>query len=86
MNLALDPNSEKLIAERVKSGKYGSPEEVVAAALNALEHDEHAGEFLAGEWDNLLAEGESSGESLDGETVLSELRALRESARAGKAP
>jgi len=86
MNLALDPDSEKRIAERVQSGKYGSPEEVVTAALHALEHDEHAGEFAGGEWDTLLADGESSGEALDGDAVLAELRALREAARAGKAP
>ena len=84
MNLALDVDAQSLIAERVKSGRYATPEAVVTAALHALEHDEHAGEFAAGEWDALLAEGEASGEALDGETVLAELRTLREAARAGR--
>jgi antitoxin ParD1/3/4 len=84
MKLALDSKAENLISQRVNSGRYATPEEVVTAALYALEHDEHAGEFAAGEWDKLLAEGEASGEALDGETVLAELRGLRDAARAGK--
>jgi putative addiction module CopG family antidote len=77
MNLPLDPKAQKLIAERVKSGKYSSPQEVVTAALHALERDERSGEFDAGEWDKLLAEGEASGKALDGKSVLAELRDLR---------
>jgi Arc/MetJ-type ribon-helix-helix transcriptional regulator len=33
MNLSLDPEVQKLIDERVKSGRYATPEDVVAAAL-----------------------------------------------------
>jgi antitoxin ParD1/3/4 len=84
MNLALNADAESLIADRVRSGKYATAEEVVTAALHALEQDEHGGEFAAGEWDTLLAEGERSGEALDGEAVLAELRALRQSARSGR--
>jgi antitoxin ParD1/3/4 len=77
MDIALSADSKKLIDERVNSGKYASPEDVVTAALHALENDERAGEFDPGEWDRLLAEGESSGQPLDGEAVLQELRDLR---------
>jgi putative addiction module CopG family antidote len=77
MNLSLDPKSQKLITQRIESGKYTTAEEVVSAALQALEQHEQAGDFEPGEWDALLAEGEASGEPLDGITVLSELRALR---------
>jgi putative addiction module CopG family antidote len=77
MNLPLNPKAKKFIADRVKSGKYASPEAVVIAALHALERDERGGEFDAGEWDALLAEGEASGEALDGKSVLGELRDLR---------
>jgi hypothetical protein len=42
-----------------------------------LERDERSGEFDAGEWDTLLAEGEDSGKALDGKSVLAELRDLR---------
>lgn len=40
MELPLDPKARKLITERVKSGKYASPQEVVTAALHALERDD----------------------------------------------
>lgn len=81
MKLVLNSDAERLIAERVKSGKYASPEAVVTAALHALEHDESVGEFAPGEWDGLLAEGEASGEALDGVKVLAELRELRAARR-----
>ncbi len=48
MNLVLDSAAQKQITDRVKSGKYPSAEAVIAAALGALEHDEHAGEFSPG--------------------------------------
>lgn len=83
MQLSLDPDVLKIISDRIRSGRYASPEAVVTAALCALEHDEHAGEFLAGEWDALLEEGESSGEALDGDSVLGELRQLRGTNRPG---
>jgi Arc/MetJ-type ribon-helix-helix transcriptional regulator len=78
MDLSLDAGARKLIDERVRSGKYATPEDVVTAALHALEQGERAGEFAPGEWDALLAEGEASGAALDGESVLAELRKLRE--------
>jgi Arc/MetJ-type ribon-helix-helix transcriptional regulator len=84
MNLSLDTAAQRLITERVKSGKYTSPEAVVIAALHALEQNEHGGEFAPGEWDALLAEGEASGESLDGHAVLAELRQLGDPASKSK--
>lgn len=77
MNLSLDAGTQQLINERVRAGKYATPEDVVRAALHALEHDERAGEFDPGEWDALLAEGEASGAPMDGPSVLAELRDLR---------
>ena len=77
MNLSLSGEAQKLIEERVKSGKYNSPEDVVMAALHALDSDENAGEFEPGELDRLIAEGEQSGPPLDGASVLAELRNLR---------
>jgi antitoxin ParD1/3/4 len=77
MHISLDTAAEKLIADRVRSGKYASAEDVVVAALHALEHDERAGDFEPGELDALIEAGEKSGEALDGPTVLAELRALR---------
>lgn len=65
MNLSLEPGVQKLIDERVKSGKYATPEDVVAAALVTLDHQERLGEFDAGELDELLAEGEQSLKELE---------------------
>jgi hypothetical protein len=81
MNLALDAKARRLITDRVKSGKYATPEAVVTAALHAPENNEHADDFAPDEWDMLLAESEASGESLDGEAVFAELARLRTSRR-----
>ena len=58
------------------------PSIVVAAALAQLDQQEQLSEFDAGELDQLLAEGETSGEALDGEQVLAKLRQLGERRRA----
>ncbi|HUO07669.1 MAG TPA: type II toxin-antitoxin system ParD family antitoxin [Phycisphaerae bacterium] len=75
MQLSLDNEIQRRITDRVNSGQYGSPEEVIAAALAALEHEERAMEFAPGELDRLVAEGDASGPALDGDTVLAELKA-----------
>jgi antitoxin ParD1/3/4 len=83
MNVSLKPDLQKLINERVNSGKYSSPEEVVEAAILALDQLETFGDFEAGELDGLLAEGEASiGEegTLDGEDAF-RLRAQRRAER-----
>jgi putative addiction module CopG family antidote len=58
MKLVLRPELEHYIDQQVKAGRYESPEEVVAAALTRQIQDERMGEFLPGELDALLAEGE----------------------------
>jgi len=83
MNLSLEPDVQKLIDERVKSGKYSSPEEVVEAAIMALEQLEYFADFDAGELDGLLAEGEQSIQrdgTLDGEEAY-RVRAQRRAQR-----
>jgi len=87
MELSLSPDVQKLINERVNSGKYPTPEDVVAAALRALDQQEWFGDFEAGELEDLLAEGERSinGEgTLDGDEAFrlrSERRAQRRKSR-----
>jgi putative addiction module CopG family antidote len=49
MNLNLPSHIQHLIEERVSSGRYGSREEVVAAAITHLVEREDFGEFEAGE-------------------------------------
>lgn len=80
----LDPKLRKLIDERVKSGKYASPEDVLAAALLTLDQQERFGDFAAGELDDLLAEGERSIE-MDGTLDGDEAFRLRQMRRANKA-
>jgi putative addiction module CopG family antidote len=82
MILSLNNNLEQLIAKHVQSGRFASPEEVVAAAMNALECDTMLSEFAPGELDRLIAEGEASGPPIDGEKFLSEWRALRSTGKA----
>jgi antitoxin ParD1/3/4 len=77
MNLAITPELQKLIEQRMKSGRYATAQDVVAAALHALDQDDRLGDFESGELEQLLAEGENSGAPLDGEKVLAELRSVR---------
>jgi antitoxin ParD1/3/4 len=73
MNVSLNPDVQKLIDDRVSSGKYSTPEEVVEAAVLALDQVENFGDFEAGELDAVLADGEKSIETegtLDGEDAF----------------
>jgi antitoxin ParD1/3/4 len=78
MNLSLPPEVQRLIDERVRSGRYRTAEDVIAAAIAQLDQQEDAGDFTAGEMEALLDEGERSGAALDGEQVFAELRELRQ--------
>ena len=64
MNVSLKPDVQKLIDERVNSGKYSSPEDVVEAAVRALDQLENFGDFEAGELDRLLAEGSDPADTM----------------------
>jgi putative addiction module CopG family antidote len=66
MNLSLSPQVRKQIEQRVRSGTYRTPEDVVAAAVSTLDQQESTGDFQPGELDRLLAEGERSGAPLEG--------------------
>ena len=77
MNMPLNPDVQKRIEDHMRRRGYASADEVVIAALSALEQREEAGDFEPGEMERLLAEGEASGPPLDGETVLAERRSLR---------
>jgi antitoxin ParD1/3/4 len=79
MNLALKPNIEKLIDKRIKSGKYRTREDVVAAGVLSLDQQDRLLDFPPGELDQLLAAADAQierGELLDGEQVFRELRKL----------
>jgi Arc/MetJ-type ribon-helix-helix transcriptional regulator len=60
MQLVLPAKFRKLIHDRVKSGKYASPEDVVKAALTTLDQNDRFGDFAPGELNELIEEGEKS--------------------------
>jgi Arc/MetJ-type ribon-helix-helix transcriptional regulator len=82
MELALKPTVVQRIADRVKSGKYGSAEDVVAAAIMTLDQQERMGDFASGELERLLEEGERSiaqEGTLDGDEAFRNRKARRRS-------
>jgi antitoxin ParD1/3/4 len=85
MTLTLTPDLQKLIDERVRTGKYESAEDVVAAAIANLEQQDRLTELSAGELDRLypdirvkLAEGiaaAAAGKLVDGEEFFDQFAA-----------
>lgn len=85
MNLTLQPELIKLIEKHVAAGRFATPEEVVAAAVQALEQSEEFGEFAPGELCGMLNDGEKSIEqdgTLDGDDAFRE-RQRRRKQRSG---
>jgi antitoxin ParD1/3/4 len=79
MKLDLSPGVQKLIKDRVKSGKYPRPEDVVSAAIASLDQQESFGDFAPGELDKLLSDGErdiAAGDVIDGDKAFAELRRI----------
>ena len=82
MKLLLKAEVRKRIDDRVKSGRYASAEDVVAAAVMSLDQQERFGDFSAGELSELLAAGERSiaaSGTLDGERAFRLRRGRRKS-------
>ena len=80
MNLTLQPELIKLIEKQVAAGRFSTPEEVVAAAVHALEQGEEFGEFVPGELSEMLSDGEKSIEqegTLDGDDAFRERQRRR---------
>lgn len=59
MNVALKPKLRKFVEEQVKTGRYDTVGDVVAAALSRLMQDHHTREFAPGELRSLVIEGEA---------------------------
>ena len=60
MTITLSPKAQRLLKVRLKSGRYGSAEEVLLAGLASLTRQERMGEFAPGELQRLVDEGEDS--------------------------
>jgi Arc/MetJ-type ribon-helix-helix transcriptional regulator len=77
MELSLPAKFRKLIEDRVRSGKYATPEDVVKAAVTTLDQNDRFGDFAPGELDRLIEEGEQSLKRdgpIAGESVFKALR------------
>ena len=60
MTITLSPKARKLVNDRLKSGRYGSAEDVVLAGLASLQRQEELRDFAPGELKRIAAEGERS--------------------------
>ena len=79
MQVTLTEEAQRLIEQKLKSGRYSTAEEVVFAGLLALLR-EGRDEFEPGEMQGLLSvanEQIERGETSDGEEFLEEFRQLR---------
>lgn len=85
MNVTLNRDLQKRIRKQVQSGKYATAEEVVTAAILALEQQELLqDDFAQGELNGLLAAGERSIErsgTLDGDEAFRQRKKQRGRAR-----
>jgi Arc/MetJ-type ribon-helix-helix transcriptional regulator len=82
MSVVLNPETLRLIEDRLRRGGYANADDVVRAALASLDQQT---EFEPGELDTLLAVADAEidrGDVLDGEQVFSEIRRLGRSGTA----
>jgi len=80
MNVSIRADLQDFVDEKIRSGLYSTPEDVIRAGLIALKQHESFGDFAADELDELIAEGERSlkeSGTLDAETALQARRARR---------
>jgi antitoxin ParD1/3/4 len=83
MNLTLKPELEDFIQQEMLSGKYSSPDEVIEAALNLLEHKKLADIWATeiGEKIDVAVAQIDRGEGLDGQEVINNLRSKLRAAK-----
>ena len=78
MNVNLTPKLEKLVHNKVKTGRYNSASEVVREALRLLEERDHIMKLRREELRKKISLGLESlrrGEGVDGEEVFDRLEA-----------
>ena len=77
MNYSPHPRVQKIIEEQMKKGSYASPDDLLVAALAALDDVTVQDDFAPGELDSLLVEGDADierGDVIDGEQALEDRR------------
>ena len=85
MNLSLPARIQKLIDDRVRSGRYPSAEDVIAAALTHLDQHEQQARFPPAVLNAMVEEGEADiarGDVIDADTAFHELRRVSAARRA----
>lgn len=85
MNVALTPEQEKLVKQKVSSGLYRDASEVIALALRLLEQQDKTWELGAESLRREIAIGleqARQGQLVPGEQVFEELRRLSQERRA----
>lgn len=87
MTITLTTKAQKLLNERLRSGRYANTGEVVLAALASLKRQEELGDFAAGELEQLVADGERSIRTdgvVPSDEVFASLRQRARTMRRGK--
>ncbi len=82
MNVSLTPQLEKLVSDRVESGRYNSASEVVREALRLLQERDEVREVQLQGLRSKIAEGLDSldrGDWVDGEEFFQRLQQREES-------
>ena len=82
MNVSLTPQLEKLVSDRVESGRYNSASEVVREALRLLQERDEVREVQLQGLRSKIAEGLDSldrGDWVDGEDFFQRLQQREES-------
>jgi Arc/MetJ-type ribon-helix-helix transcriptional regulator len=75
IHIELSPDMSELVESVVQSGDFQSPEEVVAAALNAWQVQRMLTNFTPEELDGLIQEALDSGDPIDGDESFRRVRA-----------
>jgi Arc/MetJ-type ribon-helix-helix transcriptional regulator len=75
IHIELSPDMSELVESVVQSGDFQSPEEVVAAALNAWQVQRMLTNFTSEELDGLIQEALDSGDPIDGDESFRRVRA-----------
>lgn len=84
MDVSLTPEIEKLLSEKVKSGLYQSPSEMIREGLRLLEERDRLYQVRLADLRSEIKKGIESGASVPGAQVFRELRAKARRRRQSK--
>ena len=79
MAISLNPETQRMIEERMKQRGYASPDDMVRAGLALLDRQTDTGDFAPGELDRLIAQAEAEferGEGINADEVFAGIREM----------